>query len=64
MDQDLQRCVQQLIDGLVESGEELGLQVAWYFDGALLVDAWAGVTDEATWRPVDGDTFFTCSSTR
>ncbi len=63
MDQDLQRRVQQLIDGLVESGDEVGLQVAAYVDGTLVVDAWAGVADEATGRPVDGDTLFTSWST-
>ncbi|HZG66668.1 MAG TPA: serine hydrolase domain-containing protein [Herpetosiphonaceae bacterium] len=63
MDQDLQRRVQQLIDGLVESGEEVGLQVAAYVDGTLVVDAWAGVADEVTGRPVDGDTLFTSWST-
>ena len=63
MNQDLQRRVQQLIDGLVESGEEVGLQVAAYVDGAPLVDAWAGVADEATRRPVDGETLFTAWST-
>src|ERR687893_2471031 len=55
--------VQPIIDELVESGEEVGLQVAAYVDGALVVDAWAGVADEATGRPVDGDTLFTSWST-
>src|SRR3712207_3905665 len=63
MREDLQRHVQQLIDALVESGEEIGLQVAAYIDGELVVDAWAGVADEASGRPVDGDTLFTSWST-
>ena len=40
MDQNLQHYVQQLIDSLVESGEEIGLQVAASIDGELAVDAW------------------------
>ncbi len=55
--------VQQVIDRLITSGEEVGLQVAAYVDGALVVDAWAGVADEATGRPVYGETLFTSWST-
>lgn len=55
--------VQQLIGGLVESGAEVGLQVAVYLDGELAVDTWAGVADETTGRPVAGDTLFTSWST-
>src|SRR5215210_5394774 len=59
----LQGRVQQLIDGLVESGDEIGLQVAAYVNGELVVDTWSGVADEATGQPVDGDTLFTSWST-
>jgi len=59
----LNEIVQPLIDDLVLSGEEVGLQVAAYVDGELVVDAWAGVADEATGRPVAGDTLFTSWST-
>jgi CubicO group peptidase (beta-lactamase class C family) len=59
----LQQKVQQLIDGLVASGEETGLQVAAYVDGELAVDAWAGIADPTTGRRVDGDTLFTSWST-
>jgi CubicO group peptidase (beta-lactamase class C family) len=55
--------IQQLLSGLVESGAEVGLQVAVYLDGELAVDAWSGVADEATRRLVDGDTLFTSWST-
>jgi len=48
---------------LVDSGQEIGLQVAAYVDGALVVDSWAGVADSETGRAVDGDTLFTCWST-
>lgn len=55
--------VQQLLDSLVASGEEVGLQVAAYVDGELVVDAWAGIADETTGQPVTGETLFTCWST-
>lgn len=59
----LNECVQQIIEGLVTSGQEVGLQVAAYLDGELAVDAWAGVADPATGIPVTPDTLFTSWST-
>ena len=50
--------VQQLLDKLVESGAEEGLQVAAYVDGELVVDAWAGGAGS-----VDGESLFTSWST-
>jgi CubicO group peptidase (beta-lactamase class C family) len=55
--------VQSLLDDLVASGKELGLQVAAYRQGRLVIDAWAGVADARTGRKVDGDTLFTVFST-
>ena len=55
--------VREVLDDLIGSGVELGLQVAAYKDGALAVDAWAGLADEASGKPVDGDTLFTVFST-
>lgn len=63
MKADLNGRVQRLLDGLVEASAEVGVQVAAYVDGELAVDAWAGVADEATGRPVDGETLFTSWST-
>jgi CubicO group peptidase (beta-lactamase class C family) len=63
MPQSLQQRVQQIIDGLVASGEETGLQVAAYVDGEPIVDAWAGMADAETGRLVDGETLFTSWST-
>jgi CubicO group peptidase (beta-lactamase class C family) len=60
---ELNGVVQPIIDDLVASGEEVGLQVAAYVDGKLVVDAWAGVADEPSGRAVDGDTLFTSWST-
>lgn len=59
----LNTVVQAYLDDLVASGFEVGLQVAAYVDGKLMVDAWAGVADETTGRAVNGDTLFTSWST-
>ncbi|MFG2696795.1 serine hydrolase domain-containing protein [Kitasatospora sp. NPDC048407] len=59
----MQQLVQQAIDELVESGEELGIQVAVYRNGELVVDAVAGVADPDTGRPVASDTPFFSAST-
>ena len=55
----IQSRVQALLDRLVERDVERGLQVAAYFDGELVVDAWAGIADASTGRLVDGETLFT-----
>ena len=59
----LQERVQRVIDGLIASGDEIGLQVAAYVNGDLVVDTWSGVADEDRGRMVDGDTLFTSWST-
>ena len=41
---------------------ELGLQVAVYHRGELVVDAWGGIADETSGRKVDRDTVFSCFS--
>jgi CubicO group peptidase (beta-lactamase class C family) len=56
------RAVQRRLDELVRDGTERGLQVAAYLDGELVVDAWAGLADEASGRPVDSGTLFTMFS--
>jgi CubicO group peptidase (beta-lactamase class C family) len=60
---DLNTQVQAVLDDLVARGVERGLQVAVYLDGQLVVDAWAGVADAETGRPVDGETLFCVFST-
>lgn len=52
-----------VIEEMVGSGAELGLQLAAYVDGELVVDVWAGVADRASGRSVDGETLFTVFST-
>jgi CubicO group peptidase (beta-lactamase class C family) len=54
--------VQAVLNQLIEDGPEVGLQVAAYARGELVVDAWAGVADPEGGRAVDGDTLFNVSS--
>jgi CubicO group peptidase (beta-lactamase class C family) len=60
---ELQKQVQDVIDGLVESGAENGVQAAVYRRGELIVDAVAGVADPVSGRPVSSDTLFYAAST-
>lgn len=55
--------VRAVLESLVQDTPEIGLQVAAYVDGALVIDAWAGLADPAGGKPVDGDTLFMLSST-
>jgi CubicO group peptidase (beta-lactamase class C family) len=56
------RRVQALLDRLTASGDELGLQVAAYHEGRLVIDAWSGIADRESGRPVEGGTLFTSFS--
>ncbi|WBB61762.1 serine hydrolase [Streptomyces sp. WMMC500] len=59
----LQQKVQGVLDELVGTGAETGLQVAVYHRGALVVDAVAGVADSRTGRAVTPRTpFFSFSA--
>lgn len=60
---DAQQHVQKTIDRLVESGAEVGIQVAVYQHGKLVVDAVAGSADPETERLVTSDTPFFSAST-
>jgi CubicO group peptidase (beta-lactamase class C family) len=55
--------VQRLLDNLVATNASSGVQVAAYYQGKLVVDAWAGEADPATGRLVDGETLFPVFST-
>ncbi len=59
----VQREIQKRLDESVKEGKERGIQVAVYFKGELLVDAWAGTADAEKGKPVDGDTLFPVFST-
>lgn len=50
--------VQKVLDDMVADGREVGVQVAAYLHGELVVNAWAGLADPASGRAVDGDTLF------
>jgi len=50
--------VKSAITSVIRDGREVGVQVAAYHQGKLVVDTWAGLADEGTGRPVDGDTLF------
>ena len=55
--------IQDLLEDMVHQGPELGLQVSAYLHGKQVIDAFAGIADEASGRPVTGDTMFTVFST-
>lgn len=59
---DLTPTVQSLIDELIASGEETGLQVVAYHHGRIVVDAWGGIADPTSARLVGPDTLFTAFS--
>src|SRR4029453_1644893 len=50
--------VQKAVDAAIREGGEIGLQVAAYVNGELVVDVWGGLADETTGRKVDGETLF------
>ncbi|MCP1572968.1 CubicO group peptidase (beta-lactamase class C family) [Herbaspirillum rubrisubalbicans] len=50
--------VQQALDRATTEGGEIGVQVAAYLDGKLVIDAWSGYADQQSGRKVDGDTLF------
>lgn len=52
-----------LLDELIGSGAEVGLQLAVIRDGHTLVDAARGTADPCTGAPVDRDTLFWAGST-
>ncbi len=50
--------VEQTVRQLIDDGREVGVQVAAYLDGKLVVDVAAGIADPDTGREVTGDTLF------
>ena len=55
---DPKRFVQKAVDLAIAERGEIGLQVAAYLDGELVVDVWGGLADETTGKSVDTDTVF------
>ncbi|WP_323146580.1 serine hydrolase domain-containing protein [Pseudomonas marginalis] len=58
LDTHAQAVVQKALDLATTQGGEVGVQVAAYLNGKLVIDAWSGYTDEARTQAVDGDTLF------
>ncbi len=50
--------VKSVITDVIRDGREVGVQVAAYHHGKLVIDTWAGLADPGTGRPVDGNTLF------
>jgi CubicO group peptidase (beta-lactamase class C family) len=50
--------VKAAIDSAVGAGREIGVQVAAYHRGKLVIDTWGGLADQASDRAVTGDTLF------
>ena len=50
--------VKTAIDAAIHQGKEIGVQVAAYHRGKLVVDTWGGLANQAEGRAVDGDTLF------
>lgn len=59
----LQGAIQKLIDRLIEDGFELGVQVAIYMEGELVVDVSAGKVSSDSSEKVGSDTLFPVCST-
>lgn len=55
--------VKAVLDELLKTTPEVGLQVAVYLNNELVIDTWAGLADEEKKTPVNGDTMFMLSST-
>jgi CubicO group peptidase (beta-lactamase class C family) len=58
MSDDPNAIVRAAIQRAVDAGSEIGVQVAAYHRGRLVVDTWGGLADETTGREVDGETLF------
>ena len=55
---DINKIVQTAVDAAIRQGGEIGVQVAAYLSGELVVDVWGGLADETAGRMVNGDTLF------
>lgn len=58
MSQTPNQTVQEAVDLAIRDHGELGIQVAAYLDGKLVVDIWDGIADVTTGRKVEPDTLF------
>lgn len=58
IDQAANEAVRRELERAIADRGEVGVQVAAYLGGELVIDSWAGIADRETGRPVDGDTLF------
>jgi len=63
MHADATAAIRDLLQEMIDAGEETGLQAAAYLNGELVIDACAGIADVDTGRPVANDSLFTVFST-
>lgn len=56
--EDANQLVRDGIQASIDERGELGVQVAAYLDGNLIIDAWGGIADDLKGIPVNGDTLF------
>ena len=56
--EDANTVVQKAVDTAINTGGEIGLQVAAYLNGELVISVWGGLADETTGRKVDENTLF------
>jgi len=54
----VQQNIQKLLNRLCAEGRERGIQLAAYYQGVLIVNAWAGIADVNTGAKVEPDTLF------
>jgi len=54
--------VKKVLEELIYVNGEIGIQVAAYLDGELVIDTWAGLADQSNQCPVNGETLFTSFS--
>ena len=59
---DAQTAVESAVQQTIDDGPEIGVQVAAYLHGELVVDVSCGVADLEDGREVDGETIFTVFS--
>ena len=59
----LNSTIHELIQKQVADGRQIGVQVAAYRNGELIVDTWTGTMGPDDDRPVQADTLFNCFST-
>lgn len=59
---DINNKIQKTLKKLICDEDEIGLQVAAYLDGKLVINSFAGFTDKASQQPVSSKTLFTSFS--